>query len=217
MAKGQPRWSVSPGKFSPTNSSWKQSGLWSPGSALRKRHGHEASSSRRCGTWMQAHKGGKLTANSRSPRLAAEQIDRCSTPISIAVVLSGRFACSAQRYRSASPAITSILCVTNRSLVAVTGRMLPYWFIFVPFMRSCAALMGGRECGEIWRRRGVHAGKERVGSLFRSQRFQTVPSCQNWRCLVVRIGGACKLLIFFGSSGRTRTYNPSVNSRMLCH
>jgi len=25
------------------------------------------------------------------------------------------------------------------------------------------------------------------------------------------------LLIIFGSSGRTRTYNPSVNSRMLCH
>jgi len=24
-------------------------------------------------------------------------------------------------------------------------------------------------------------------------------------------------LILFGSSGRTRTYNPSVNSRMLCH
>ena len=26
-----------------------------------------------------------------------------------------------------------------------------------------------------------------------------------------------KLLKGFGSSGRTRTYNPSVNSRMLCH
>ena len=26
-----------------------------------------------------------------------------------------------------------------------------------------------------------------------------------------------KLLMGFGSSGRTRTYNPSVNSRMLCH
>jgi len=25
------------------------------------------------------------------------------------------------------------------------------------------------------------------------------------------------LLMGFGSSGRTRTYNPSVNSRMLCH
>jgi hypothetical protein len=29
--------------------------------------------------------------------------------------------------------------------------------------------------------------------------------------------GACKSLILIGSSGRTRTYNPSVNSRMLYH
>ena len=27
----------------------------------------------------------------------------------------------------------------------------------------------------------------------------------------------CKLLILIDSSGRTRTYNPSVNSRMFCH
>ena len=31
------------------------------------------------------------------------------------------------------------------------------------------------------------------------------------------VGAARKSKILFGSSGRTRTYNPSVNSRMLCH
>jgi hypothetical protein len=47
-----------------------------------------------------------------------------------------------------------------------------------------------------------------VLSNLRTQRFQTVPSS---------VSGYLHMAENNGSSGRTRTYNPPVNSRMLCH